>query len=206
MCANIGPFFEGFGTGAGLIMAIGAQNAYLLKQGILRNHVGILVLLCALIDALLILLGVTGFGELIKTAPLALEIARWGGIIFLLWYGFRSFRAALNPETLHLSGEAHRPSLKECVTTMIALSLLNPHVYLDTVVLLGSISTQTPHEVRPWFAFGAMSASGVWFTLLGFGARLLRPLFQSTMAWRILDVLVGLTLWGIAGVLLFGNS
>ena len=194
----LAPFWEGFGTGAGLIMAIGAQNAFVLKQGILKNHVFITVLICAIIDALLICVGVGGVGTLLTTNALLLGVARWGGVAFLGYYGFRSFRSVFKSEALHLDASRQKPTLKMTLVSVFMFSLLNPHVYLDTVVLLGSISAQFPLEQRLFFALGAMLASFVWFFTMGYGARYLAPLFQKPIAWKILDFLIGCIMWGIA--------
>ncbi len=196
---------EGFVTGAGLIIAIGAQNAFVLKQGILKNHVFVTVLLCAVIDAFLITLGVGGFGRLLTSSSLLLSLARWGGAAFLLYYGFRSFRAVFKTESLKITqGKDSLPNLKETITTVLALSLLNPHVYLDTVVLVGSIGAQFPSSERPFFALGAIIASFTWFFSMGFGARYLGPLFQKPIAWKILDFIIGCVMWLLALTLVFG--
>jgi L-lysine exporter family protein LysE/ArgO len=194
----VAPFLEGCGTGAGLIIAIGAQNAFVLKQGIMKNYVLITVLICAFIDAFLISVGVGGFGAILTTNTLLLTLARWGGAAFLLYYGFRSFRAVFKSESLKFEAHPERPDLKLTIGTALALSLLNPHVYLDTVVLLGSIGAQFPDSERFFFALGAMVASFIWFFTLGFGARYLGPLFQRPLAWKILDFLIGCIMWAIA--------
>jgi L-lysine exporter family protein LysE/ArgO len=201
----VAPLLEGFGTGAGLIIAIGAQNAFVLKQGILKNHVFITVLICAVIDAILIALGVGGFGRILVSSSLLLNIARWGGAAFLTYYGLRSFRAVFKTESLTINaGSTDRPNLRQSIATVLALSLLNPHVYLDTVILVGSIGAQFPSFERPFFAIGAIVASFVWFFSMGFGARYLEPLFQKPMAWKILDFIIGCVMWLIAFMLIFG--
>lgn len=194
----VAPFIEGCGTGAGLIIAIGAQNAFVLKQGILKNHILITVLVCSIIDALLICVGVGGFGAILTSNLLLLTIARWGGAAFLIYYGFRSFRAVFKSESLKLESGQKRPDLKTTLGTVLALSLLNPHVYLDTVVLLGSIGAQFPPSERLFFALGAMLASFIWFFGLGYGAAYLAPLFKKPIAWKILDFLIGCVMWAIA--------
>lgn len=199
----IAPFVEGWGTSSGLIISIGAQNAFVLKQGILRNYVFITALICSFIDATLISLGVGGFGAILTSNILLLSLARWGGAAFLAYYGFRSFRSALKTESLKLDRNAKPPNLKVTLITLFALSLLNPHVYLDTVVLLGSIGAQFPGHERLYFALGAMLASFTWFFTLGYGARYLGPLFQKPIAWKILDFLIGCIMWAIALSLLF---
>ncbi len=197
------PFLEGCGTGAGLIIAIGAQNAFVLKQGILKNHVFATVFVCALIDSTLISVGVGGFGAILTSNMVLLSLARWGGAAFLIYYGFRSFRAVFKIDSLRLDGSRARPDLKMTLVTVLAVCLLNPHVYLDTVVLLGSIGAQFPAPERLFFALGAMLSSFAWFFTIGYGARYLAPLFQKPLAWKILDFLIGCIMWAIALSLLF---
>lgn len=202
----VAPFMEGCGTGAGLIIAIGAQNAFVLKQGIMKNHVFATVLICAIVDAVLIGIGVGGFGTILTTNWLLLTLARWGGALFLLYYGFRSFRAVFKSEFLKFEGTPECPDLKMTLGTVVALSILNPHVYLDTVVLLGSIGAQFPPPERLFFALGAILASFIWFFSLGYGSRYLAPLFQKPFAWKILDFLVGCIMWAIALSLLLWSQ
>ncbi|MFI0395402.1 LysE/ArgO family amino acid transporter [Paracoccus jiaweipingae] len=195
----MGAFLTGFGTSLSLIMAIGAQNAFVLRQGLLRRHVLAVCLFCALSDALLIAAGVAGAGALTRRAPGLMAALRWGGAGFLLVYGWRSFRAAMVPGSLRADGPPAR-GLAATLAVLAALTWLNPHVYLDTVVLLGAISAQSP---APWvFAAGAMLASGVFFLSLGFGARLLAPVFARPRAWQVLDVAVGAVMWAIAAGLI----
>ena len=195
-------FTAGFLLGFSLIMAIGAQNAFILRQGLRGEYVLPLVLTCAISDALLITAGVLGFGVLVEAYPDAVNYARWGGAAFLIVYGAMSFRAAwAGGEALEDTGKAV-PSVWAALATCLLLTWANPHVYLDTVVLLGSISAQYPDRLM--FALGAMTGSFVFFFSLGYGARLLSPLFARPIAWRILDVLVGVTMWVIAASLVFG--
>jgi L-lysine exporter family protein LysE/ArgO len=201
------PLLEGFVTGAGLIIAIGAQNAFVLKQGILQNHVLTAVLISSVIDAIMISLGVGGFGQILTSNNFLLALARWGGAAFLVYYGLRSLRAVFKTESLKISKERSILNLKKTVTTALALSLLNPHLYLDTVVLLGSIGAQLPQaSERFYFAIGAIIASFIWFFSLGFGARYLGPLFQKPMAWKILDFITGCVMLGIAIMLILGTE
>jgi L-lysine exporter family protein LysE/ArgO len=201
-----GPLIEGFATGAGLIIAIGAQNAFVLKQGILKNHVFVTVLICAVIDAVLIGFGIGGFGEILSSSKFLLSVALWGGVTFLLYYGFRSFRAVFASESLTIQkSKGPLPNLQSSITTALALSLLNPHVYLDTVVLLGSIGAQFPTHERTYFGVGAITASFIWFFSLGFGARYLGPLFQKPLSWKILDFIIGCIMWLIALSLVYGS-
>ncbi len=194
----VAPFVEGCGTGAGLIIAIGAQNAFVLKQGILKNHVFITVFLCACLDALMIALGIGGLGSLLTSNITLLAIAKWGGVAFLTYYGFRSFRSVFKDQGLHLAQGFDRPDLRMSILTTVAVCLLNPHVYLDTVVLLGSIGAQFPYPERLFFGLGAILMSFIWFFALGYGARYLAPLFEKPKAWKVLDFLIGCVMWAIA--------
>lgn len=179
-------FLTGLGSGASLIIAIGAQNAFVLRQGLRREHVLPVVAICVLSDALLIAAGVAGIGALVKTAPLALEIVRWIGFAFLVGYAVFAARRALKPSTLTAaSGVA--PSLVATLGMALAITWLNPHVYLDTVLLLGSLSADHGDPGRWVFGAGAATASLLWFSVLGFGARVAAPLFARPVAWRILD-------------------
>lgn len=196
-----GSFIAGLGTGLSLIVAIGAQNAFVLKQGLLRHHVFWVSLFCAVSDALLIAAGVAGAGAIAQKAPWFLAAMRWGGAAFLIWYGFKSARAAWRGgETLNAAGQAPA-SLGATLATIAALTWLNPHVYLDTVVLLGAVSSTYPDRLA--FALGAMSGSFLFFFSLGYGARLLAPIFARPAAWRVLDGLVAVVMWAIAATLIF---
>lgn len=194
---------NGYLTSLSLILAIGAQNAFVLRQGIRREHVAAVVAICALSDALLIALGVAGFGVAQAALPWLGLAMRWFGVAFLLVYGALRFKAALK------GGEALRPvagetvPLKRVAASCLILTWANPHVYLDTMVLLGSISTQyAPHQA----AFGVAAALGSlsFFAALGFGARALSPVFANARAWVVLEVAVGATMWAIAAALAFG--
>jgi L-lysine exporter family protein LysE/ArgO len=196
-------YLKGFGLGAGLIIAIGAQNAHVLRMGLKRQHVALTVGVCILCDVLLIAAGVAGMGALIGRNPALLALARWGGAGFLAWYGLRAWRAAWEGGALAVAGGAVALAPRQALTLVLGLSLLNPHVYLDTVVLLGSIGGQQAGVGRLWFALGAMSASAAWFLTLGFGARVLLPLFGRPMAWRALDGMIGVVMLGLAGTLAF---
>ncbi len=204
MSFSLAPFLSGIGTGFGLIIAIGAQNAYVLKQGILHNHTFTIALVCSIIDATLICAGVSGLGTFIASNVILLNIARYGGTAFLGYYGLRSFIAAFNTSGLDLDSSKARPSLKTVVLTVLAVSLLNPHMYLDTCVLIGSIGAQFPAQERSSFTGGAILASFVWFFSLSYGARYLVPLFKRPIAWKILDCIIGLVMWSIAGYLMLG--
>ena len=191
----------GFALGLSLILAIGAQNAFVLRQGLRRAHVLAVCLTCALSDAVLIAVGVAGFGALVETLPWLDMAMRYGGAVFLLAYGARAFQSAWRGGAVLRAGQG-TGSLRGAVLNCLALTWLNPHVYLDTVVLLGSISAQ--YEAQLAFALGAMSASVVFFFALGYGAALLEPLFRRPAAWRILDLLVGAVMWSIALTLIRG--
>ncbi|SEK29087.1 L-lysine exporter family protein LysE/ArgO [Roseovarius azorensis] len=191
----------GFALGFSLILAIGAQNAFVLRQGLRREHVLAVVLVCALSDALLVSAGVAGFGALAELVPGLEPAMRYGGAAFLILYGARSFRAAWRGGSV-LEAGAGTGSMRRAVLTSLALTWLNPHVYLDTVVLLGSVSAQ--YEDRLGFATGAVAASFVFFFSLGYGARLLAPLFRRPTSWRMLDAGVGGVMWSIAAGLLLG--
>lgn len=193
----------GLGLGLSLIIAIGAQNAFVLRQGLRGEHLLAVVAVCALSDAVLITGGVLGAGALLERLPWLLPVFRVGGAGFLLTYAVVAARRALRPGALQAESAGTRASLAATVTTALALTWLNPHVYLDTVVLLGSIA-QTHGEDRGWFAAGAVLGSVVWFTALGFGARLLRPLFARPGAWRVLDGVIALVMVAIAVSLLLG--
>lgn len=200
------PFLKGCGTGAGLIIAIGPQNAFLLKQGILRNNVFFLALFCSVADAFLISAGVSGVGGLIASIPYLLAVAKWGGSAFLFYYGFTAFRSVLRDRTIDLDDSDQRPNLKVALGILFVLTFLNPHVYVDAFLLLGSIGAQFQEHERPYFTIGAVLASFVWFFSLGFGAQLLTPYFQKPLAWKILDGIIGVIMWTIGALLLLPDS
>lgn len=189
-------FFPGFFLSLSLILAIGAQNAFVLRQGLRRAHVFWVCLTCATCDAILIAAGVAGFGALAKAVPWFEPLMRYGGATFLIWYGWQNARSAWKGgAVLDVAGE-NTQSLRAAILTVLALTWLNPHVYLDTVVLIGSISSQYPDRLI--FGIGAVLASFVFFFSLGYGARLLAPLFANPLAWQVLDGIIALTMWAIA--------
>lgn len=198
------PTLLGFGTGLSLIVAIGAQNAFVLQQGIRRQHVLVVVLICGLTDALLEVLGVAGIGFVIERAPVVLEIVRWGGVVFLLWYAFTALKRVIAPQSLE-TGEAAQASLARTVLTCLALTYLNPHVYLDTMVLMGSIGNAQGDPARWWFAAGGALASMMWFAALGYGARFLTRFFAKPRAWQVLDSCIVVVMVVIAARLAFGG-
>jgi len=194
---------SGLGLGLSLIIAIGAQNAFVLRQGLRREHVLLVVAICALSDLALIALGVGGGGLLFTALPVLVEVVRWVGAAFLLVYGLFAARRALRPSRLTASDESPaltRPSTLAVAATCLALTWLNPHVYLDTVVLLGSVAS-TRGEWRWAFGAGAGLGSILWFSALGFGARLLAPLFARPLAWRVLDALIAVVMVALAVML-----
>ena len=203
MSELINVFITAFVLAAGLIMAIGAQNAHVLRQGIAGHYVGITVILCAFFDTVLMTSGVFGFGWLLTQLPMLEDVARVGGAVFLLWYGSRCVRSAMAPLSSVSVESRVATSLPAAIATVSAFTLLNPHVYLDTVVLIGSIGGQYEGTARTVFAVGAFTASWVWFIALGYGARLVRPYFENPRAWQVLDGFIALVMFAIALSLLW---
>ena len=190
-------------TGLTLIIAIGSQNAYVLRQGILRSHVLVVVSVCAVSDLILICAGVGGMGAVVSRAGWALEVLRWFGVVFLGWYGIGSFWRTLRPQALD-AADAPREPLLRVIAKATAFTWLNPHVYIDTLLLHGSIAA-TYGSARWGFALGGCLASIIWFAGLGYGARLLAPLLASRRAWQVLDILIGCTMLAIAAGLALGG-
>ena len=186
----------GFLTGLSLIVAIGAQNAFVIRQGLLRRHVLLVVAVCSLSDAFLIVLGTGGLGEIVKANEELLTFIRWFGVAYLTWFGIRSLRSAFKDNQLLASGAAET-SWKKILATVIALTYLNPHVYLDTVIFVGSIANQFSAD-RWYFAIGASIASLAWFTSIGFGAQAASKLMSKPIFWRIFDTFVALVMFSIA--------
>jgi L-lysine exporter family protein LysE/ArgO len=198
----LSSFLPGFALSLTLILAIGAQNAFVLRQGLRRQHVFWVCLTCGMSDAILIAGGVAGFGALATALPWFETAMRYGGSAFLIWYGMQNALSAWRGgAALEVDGEATQ-SLTQVIATLLALTFLNPHVYLDTVVLIGSISAQYPDKLA--FGSGAVLASITFFFALGYGARLLSPLFAKPFSWQVLDALIAITMWAIAAKLLFG--
>lgn len=192
--------------GAGLILAIGAQNAFVLRQGLRREHVLLVVLTCLMGDIICISAGVAGVGDFIVSHPSFLAIATWGGALFLLYYGgLAAWRAIRARDRLLVETTGEKTPAMSVFLTALAFTFLNPHVYLDTVVLLGSLSTQYGDE-RWWFSLGAMLEGVVWFFALGFGAQLLTPIFRRASAWRIFDAIVAVLLWILAASLILNSE
>lgn len=192
----------GFVAGASLIVAIGAQNAFVLRQGLQRRHVGLVVAVCAASDIALILLGVSGIGAVADAWPGVLQGLRYGGAAFLGAYALLAARRAWRGSGGLLAHGKDQRSWRRVLLTCLAFTFLNPHVYLDTMVLLGSLSTRYPGQLRWAFALGACLASATWFCSLGYGARLLQPVFRKPTAWRLLDAAVALFMLGLCLALL----
>jgi len=195
----------GFATGFSLILAIGAQNAFVLRQGLMRAHVFWICFVCALSDAVLITAGVVGIGSAVVIFPALIEVLTWSGAAFLIAYGIFSLNRALKPTGL-IAAKCGTGSLRVALLTCLALTWLNPHVYLDTLGLIGAVSTNfsdMPRKVA--FGFGAVASSFTFFFSLGYGARLLAPVFAKPRAWVILDIGIALVMWSIAALLLFGE-
>lgn len=200
--ASLSAFGAGLALAFTLIVAIGAQNAFVLRQGVLRQHVGAVVVFCALADAVLMIIGVLGAASLQRAVPMLAPAMTLAGALFLLLYGARALQRAAHAESLR-AGAGGSLTLGAALAQCAAFTLLNPHVYLDTVVLVGTIGAGYDAAVRGWFVLGACVASATWFTALGYGARLLTPWFASPRAWRWLDIGVGLTMWALAAGLLW---
>ena len=192
----MGALLAGLLTGLSLIVAIGAQNAYVLRMGLSRHHVSLIVTICALSDIVLIVLGIEGIGSIIRSAPSALQVLRWVGVVYLSLFALRSFWRALRPGAL-LPSEVQEPTRRAVVATTLAFTFLNPHVYLDTVLLLGSIGNQYGHG-RWLFALGASMSSLAWFSGLGYGARFASRLMSRSATWFALDSAIGVVMLLIA--------
>ena len=194
-------FSSGLASGLALIIAIGAQNAFVIRQGLQRQHVLTVVLFCAISDALLIAAGTAGLGKLISTAPQLLEIVRWFGVTYLAFFGLKSLRSAFKHNSLTLD-QGTVVSRKKTILTVLGLTFLNPHVYLDTVIFLGSLANQFPAE--KWlFTFGAMTASFIWFFTIGFGSKMAARFMVKVVFWRILDLTVAAIMFTLATYLIF---
>jgi L-lysine exporter family protein LysE/ArgO len=186
----------GFFTGMSLIVAIGAQNAFVIKQGLLRSHVTLIVFVCAISDAFLIILGTGGLSTIIQSRPDVLDVIRWFGVIYLTWFGIKSVRSAFRDETLTAADESAE-SWKKVLLTVLAMTYLNPHVYLDTVIFVGSLANQFESQ-RWYFALGACIASGVWFSAIGYGAKSASHLMSKPLFWRVLDSVIGAIMFTLA--------
>lgn len=191
-------FLQGFALSAAMILPLGPQNVFVMNQGIRRQYHLMVASLCALSDIVLICGGIFGGSALLSRSPLLLALVTWGGVAFLLWYGWGAFRTAFSRQLAMATAEELKQSRWRLVVTMLAVTWLNPHVYLDTFVVLGSLGGQLTPDVRSWFALGAVSASIVWFFALALLASWLAPWLNTQMAQRIINTLVGMVMWGIA--------
>ena len=200
---SLSVYVTGLLTGLSLIVAIGAQNAFVLRQGLMGAHVFAVSLACSLSDAALIALGVTSFRQIAVAAPWFVPAMRYGGAAFLICYGAHNLYSAFRSSEALAAGDTRASSLTQALTMCLALTWLNPHVYLDTVMLLGAVSTRFPGE-EAFFASGAMTGSFLFFFSLGYGAKWLRPIFERPSSWRALEALVALTMWTIAFKLTVG--
>jgi L-lysine exporter family protein LysE/ArgO len=187
---------SGFAAGLSLIVAIGAQNAFVIKQGLMRSHVFLVVSVCALSDAGLIALGVGGLGQIIQAHPRILEFIRWVGVLYLAWFGIKSARSAYSSQSLELRNESQKSALKVFIT-VLTFTFLNPHVYLDTVIFLGIIANQFGAN-RWFFATGAAIASLCWFSTIGFGAKAASRFMTNPLFWKILDVVIAAIMFALA--------
>jgi L-lysine exporter family protein LysE/ArgO len=198
-----GPvYIQGLLLGLALIVAIGAQNAFVLRQGLRREHVGSVVTFCAIADATLIAAGVFGMAKALADSPGIARALALAGAVFLAVYGWRALKRARSPQALMASADSPAFGRGAALAQAAAFTLLNPHVYLDTVLLVGSVGAQQPAALRGWFVAGASTASVLWFGSLGYGARWLAPWFARPKAWQWLDALIGVTMWVLAAMLL----
>jgi L-lysine exporter family protein LysE/ArgO len=195
-------FLQGLALSLGLIVAIGAQNAFVLRQGLRREHVGGVVLFCALADALLIMAGVFGMAQALGERPMVARALAGVGAVFLAVYGWRAFQRSRQAHQLQATPGSDGLTLGAALAQAAAFTLFNPHVYLDTVLLVGSLGAQQPADLQVWFVAGASVASAAWFSALGFGARWLAPWFAHPKAWQVLDALIALTMWLLAALML----
>jgi len=200
----VNAYWAGLAASLGLIVAIGAQNAFVIRQGLARNRVGIIVLICALSDAALIAAGVGGLGAVIQALPWLLAVMRWGGVAYLSWFGIKTLRSVFKSEHLDANGNLATLTLKQAVVTTLMMTYLNPHVYLDTVIFLGSLGNQFG-AARWWFVAGAASASAAWFVSIGFGAKAASRWLAKPSFWKVLDTIIAAMMFTLAGVLAFAT-
>ena len=194
-------YLQGFALGFGLIVAIGAQNAFVLRQGLRREHVVSVVLFCGLADAVLITAGVYGMAQALGERPQLARILALAGAAFLAWYGWKALQRMRLSANLQAAPGGAGVTRRGAVAQAAAFTLLNPHVYLDTVLLVGSLGAQQPEPLQAWFVAGASTASITWFGLLGFGARWMAPWFARPQAWQVLDGLIGVTMWVLSALM-----
>lgn len=191
-------FFEGFSLCLSLIIAVGLQNTFVLKQGILKSHNFLIAIICSTGNAVLILAGIYGFGKILSTNASLLNFFYWGGILFLFCYGLFSFYSAFKSTRLDLDTQPRILNLKDVVIKAIMVTFLNPNTYLENCVLIGSVSSNLSEEYKTSFTLGAVLASYVWFSMLSFAAPFLKPLFEKPVSWKILDFLIGCLMFTIA--------
>lgn len=194
---------SGLLAGLSLIIAIGAQNAFVIRQGLARSHVFLVVSICAISDVVLIFLGTGGLGALVQSQPRILEIIRWFGVVYLTFFGLKSLRAVFVTNSMKIEGES-TSSRSAVIASVLGFTFLNPHVYLDTVILLGSISNQFQND-RWFFALGASIGSILWFSALGFGARAASRFMTKPKFWKILDYIIANVMFGVAILLALYN-
>lgn len=197
-------YWAGLAASLGLIVAIGAQNAFVIRQGLARNRVGIIVLICAASDAALIAAGVGGLGAVIQALPWLLAVMRWGGVAYLTWFGVKTLRSVFKNEHLDADGNVATLTLKQAITTTLMMTYLNPHVYLDTVIFLGSLGNQFG-VWRWWFVAGAATASAAWFFSIGYGAKAASKWLAKPAFWKVLDTVIAAMMFTLAGVLAFAT-
>ena len=201
MIAFLPVITAGLLTGLSLIIAIGAQNAFVIRQGLTKQHVLLVVAICAAADAVLIFLGVGGLGAIIQGLPWLLEVIRWFGVVYLTWFGIKSLRSVFKEQSLDASG-SQSGSAGKVVAAVLGFTFLNPHVYLDTVILLGSIGNQFGTD-KWWFAVGASLGSVLWFSAIGFGAKAASGLMKKPAFWKVLDSIIAAVMFSIAILLAF---
>ncbi len=198
MSFHLLTFLEGMSICFSLSIVIGIQNAFVIKQGIRGKNSFLIAFLCSFIDAILIIIGIYGFGKFLSQHESLLWLFSWGGVLFLFGYGITAFYSAFKAHSLNINEQAKIDNIKEVIIKIITISIINPGAFLDTCVLMGSISTKFLPEELSSFAFGAIAASFVWFFSLSFGARLLKPIFENPLAWKVLDFLIGCIMFAIA--------
>lgn len=194
-------FVPGFFVSLSLIVAIGAQNAFVIRQGLTRKHVFAVVAICAIADATLIAFGIAGLGAAISSLPWLLEAIRWFGVVYLSWFGIRSFRSALKTQSMD-TGAGQSNTLKSVILSVLGFTFLNPHVYLDTVILVGSVANQFGAD-KWFFGFGAMLASLIWFTAIGYGSRAASRWMTKPIFWKVLDFVIAGIMFSVALMLAF---
>ncbi len=203
---SVFALLQGFAIGAGLIIAIGAQNAFVLRQALAKRHILLVVLFCAVTDAALVTLGAVGLHFIVRNSGTTLMLIAFGGAAFLFWHGLVAARRALRPGVLE-PGAGSARTARQALAMVAGVTLLNPHVYLDTMVFVGGISASYPLQLQSWFVAGVILSSFAWFFSLGYGARALNPLFRNPKAWRVLDIGIAAVMWLIASqLLMYGNS